>query len=77
MALADQLCDGRLVVVHEGGYAESAVPFCAHATVEAMCGVRTAVEDPYLELGQAMQVNARQAAFQRSLLDEMALSMGY
>jgi hypothetical protein len=42
-----------------------------------MCGVRTAVKDPYLELGQAMQVNARQAAFQRSLLDEMALSMGY
>ncbi len=76
MALADELCGGRLVVVHEGGYAESAVPFCAHATVETMCGVRTAVEDPYLDLGQAWQVNARQAAFQRGLIDEMAQAMG-
>lgn len=77
MAVADACCGGRLAVVHEGGYAESAVPFCAHATVETLCGVRTPVQDPYLELGQAWQVNARQAAFQRGMIDEMAQSMGY
>ena len=77
MALADQHCNGRLVIVHEGGYAESAVPFCGHAVVETLVGVDMGVEDPYLELGQAWQVNARQAAFQRGLIDEMAVALGY
>ena len=53
------------------------MPFCGHAVVEQLCGVRTAVQDPYLELGQAWQVNARQAAIQRGLIDEMAQAMGY
>lgn len=67
MALADQHCDGRLVIVHEGGY----------AVVETLVGAHMGVEDPYLELGQAWQVNARQAAFQRGLIDEMAVALGY
>jgi acetoin utilization deacetylase AcuC-like enzyme len=77
MALADRHCNGRLVVVHEGGYAESAVPFCGHAVVEAMVGADMGVTDPYLEIGQAWQVNARQAAFQRGLIDEMAVALGH
>ncbi|MEO0358302.1 MAG: class II histone deacetylase, partial [Pseudomonadota bacterium] len=28
---AARLCDGRLVLVHEGGYSEVYVPFCGHA----------------------------------------------
>jgi acetoin utilization deacetylase AcuC-like enzyme len=77
MELADVHCNGHLVVVHEGGYAESAVPFCGHAVVETLVGADMGVEDPYLELGQAWQVNARQAAFQRGLIDEMAAQFGY
>jgi acetoin utilization deacetylase AcuC-like enzyme len=65
-------CGGRLVMVHEGGYAESYVPFCGLAIVEELAGVRTAVADPMLELIQAQQPSARFAAFQRSLLDEQA-----
>jgi acetoin utilization deacetylase AcuC-like enzyme len=76
MELADKHCKGRLVIVHEGGYAESAVPFCGHAVVETLVGADTKVVDPYLELGQAWQVNARQAAFQRGLIDEMAVALG-
>lgn len=36
MGVADRFCDGRLVAVHEGGYAESAVPFCGLAIVDEM-----------------------------------------
>ncbi|MCB1745642.1 MAG: class II histone deacetylase [Gammaproteobacteria bacterium] len=72
MALADKHCDGRLVVVHEGGYAESYVPFCVHAVVEAMSGERTDVVDPMLEMFQAWQPNARFEALQREMIDEMA-----
>jgi hypothetical protein len=45
--------------------------------VETLVGADMGVQDPYLELGQAWQVNARQAAFQRGLIDEMALQFGY
>ncbi len=65
-------CGGRLVVVHEGGYSEAYVPFCGHAIVETLAGVRTQVEDPMLDLAILQQPSARFAAFQRQLIDEMA-----
>ena len=33
MAAADNLCDGRLVMAHEGGYSPSYVPFCGLAVL--------------------------------------------
>ena len=38
---ARRLCDGRLVVEHEGGYSAELVPFCGLAIVEAMSGITT------------------------------------
>lgn len=72
MALADRFCQGHLVLVHEGGYAESCVPFCAHAILEALSGETSDVEDPTLELLSAAQPNERAIALQRQLIDEMA-----
>jgi len=77
MAIADLHCQGRLVAVHEGGYAESCVPFCGHAVVEALSGERTAVVDPYLELFKLQQPGARFDAFQRQLIDEQAAAIGF
>lgn len=76
MALADEHCGGRLVVVHEGGYAEAVVPFCGHAVVETLAGVNMGVDDPLLAFTSAQQPNARFAAFQRGLIDEMATALG-
>ena len=72
MAMADALCVGRITVTHEGGYAETCVPFCGHALIEVMCGHNMGVEDPYLELFESQQPTERFAAFQRGLIDEMA-----
>jgi acetoin utilization deacetylase AcuC-like enzyme len=72
MALADALCGGRLLCVHEGGYAEAIVPFCGMAVVETLAGHRTAVEDPVLELLQAQQPPADFVAFQRARLSRQA-----
>ncbi|MFD1705639.1 class II histone deacetylase [Siminovitchia sediminis] len=47
--LADELCDGKIVACHEGGYSTAYVPFCSLAIVEEMCGHRTDVEDPFAE----------------------------
>ncbi len=43
---AAELCGGRLVMTHEGGYSEGYVPFCGHAVIETLAGVRTEVVDP-------------------------------
>ena len=57
---AAQLCGGRLVMTHEGGYSEGYVPFCGLAVMETLSGIRTKVLDPmsdHMDLwgGQALQ----------------------
>ena len=53
MGAADRLCDGRLVVEHEGGYSSAYVPFCGLAIVEQLSGLSSGVEDPMLEFIRA------------------------
>jgi acetoin utilization deacetylase AcuC-like enzyme len=72
--LADQLCSGRIVVVHEGGYAESYIPFCGHALMEALAGKHTAVEDPMLDFIRAQQPPESAMKLQRSLLEDLRAS---
>ncbi len=48
MDVAEDVCDGRLVVEHEGGYSSAYVPFCGLAVVEELAGVRSAIDDPFL-----------------------------
>ncbi len=36
MAAADDLCNGRLLACHEGGYSKSYVPYCGVATIDAL-----------------------------------------
>ena len=49
LAAAEELCDGRLVACHEGGYAPYYVPWCALAVVETFAGIRTSCKDPSLD----------------------------
>jgi len=46
--LANKYSNGRLVCLHEGGYCPVYVPFCSHAIVEELSGIKTAVEDPFI-----------------------------
>lgn len=50
MEVADELCDGRVVMTHEGGYSAMYVPYCGLAVLEEMRGIRTGVEDPWAPL---------------------------
>jgi len=45
-ALADELCDGKLVLVQEGGYAVSYAAYCLHATLEGVLSRERALSDP-------------------------------
>ena len=75
MRAADRLCDGRLAIVHEGGYAEAYLPFCGHRIMETLSGVSTEVVDPVLDFFKAQQPGERMVGFQRQLIDEMAAQL--
>jgi len=47
MDAADRLCDGKLVVCHEGGYSAVYVPFCGVAVIETLMGQETGIHDPF------------------------------
>ncbi len=72
--VADEICAGRLVVVHEGGYSESYVPFCGLALIEALSDEKTEVEDPLMVAIKIQQPEARFNALQKQILEEMGES---
>ena len=53
MGVADEACEGRLVILQEGGYAELYAPYCTLGIIESLTGFRTHVHEPqdlaYLE----------------------------
>jgi len=71
LAVARDVCGGRLVACHEGGYSPAYVPYCGLAIIEELAGLRTGLDDPLLGLlagfgGQEIQPHqeavVRQAA---------------
>lgn len=60
MDVADEVCGGRLVMCHEGGYSAITVPFFGLAVLEQLSDIRTGVVDPFQEMlgglgGHALQ----------------------
>ena len=47
MQAADELCEGRLMMNHEGGYSDFYVPLCGVGVIEELSGIKTPVIDPY------------------------------
>ena len=75
LSAADDLCGGRIVFAHEGGYSKDYVPFCGVAVVEQLCGARGAVEDSYLEECLAKGYHACQP-HQAAVVDAVAALVG-
>ncbi|GIH67387.1 class II histone deacetylase [Microbispora siamensis] len=50
MDVAEEVCEGRLVMSHEGGYSPVYVPFCGLAVLETLSGHETGVGDPFDEV---------------------------
>ena len=47
LALAEEVCEGRLVMLQEGGYSPAYVPYCTIAAVEPLLGVDLGIVDLY------------------------------
>jgi acetoin utilization deacetylase AcuC-like enzyme len=73
---AATLCQGRLVLVHEGGYSETYVPFCGQAIMEVLSGRPTEVIDPFLAFLSEQQPPPEFDALESRRLDEMAAAFG-
>ena len=71
MEAADDMCDGRLVQVHEGGYSEVYVPFCGHAVLQEMSGSDIAAPDPYAETFSQRQPSERLSRMHESFVTDL------
>ena len=62
--LAEELCAGRLVLSHEGGYSELHAPFCGLRVLEALSGASAGIEDPfdYVSEYDGQELTAHQAS---------------
>ncbi len=76
MDLAAEICGGRLVLVHEGGYSEAYVPFCGHAVMEQLSGSSTRVPDPMADTVVARQPGPRFDAFLDDWIADLATGFG-
>ena len=54
MQIASDVCRGRLLLCHEGGYSNMSVPPCGLAVIEQLSGHRTGVQDDGALLVQVM-----------------------
>ena len=73
---AAELCGGRLVLVHEGGYSEVHVPFCGHAVLEELTGSAIRAPDPMAATLEKRQPAPRFDAFAEGWIDDLARFFG-
>ncbi len=74
MCLADEVCAGKLVLVHEGGYSEVHVPFCGHSVIEQLVGSSVKVNDPLQTRISAQQPSDDFNHFIARIIDEIRVS---
>jgi acetoin utilization deacetylase AcuC-like enzyme len=71
MEAAHDLCEGRLTLVHEGGYSEVYVPFCGHGVLQELSRSAVCAPDPMAQTLAQRQPSARFDNFVSTLIDEM------
>jgi acetoin utilization deacetylase AcuC-like enzyme len=71
LSVAREVCDGRVVACHEGGYSPAYVPYCGLAILEEMSGIRTGLADPLLD-GFAAFAGQKLQPHQEAVISEAA-----
>ena len=47
MKIADEVCNGKILMTHEGGYSAATVPFFAHSVIETLAKENMGIVDPF------------------------------
>ncbi len=76
MEAAADLCDGRLMMAHEGGYSEVHVPFLGHAVLECMSGSDIHAPDPFQYKFEGQQPGERFNRYVSTIIAEMEDALG-
>jgi len=76
MDAARDLCGGKLVMAHEGGYSEVYVPFCGHAVLARMSGSDIQAPDPLADMFAARQPGPAHQAFLDDQIGQLAAFHG-
>ncbi len=71
MEVANDVCGGRLVMLHEGGYDAVTVPFYGLAVIEELSGIKTEVDDPFEPIVSALGGQELQP-HQEAVIDQAA-----
>lgn len=50
MQSADQVCGGKILMTHEGGYSAATVPFFAHTVIETLAQEDMGIKDPFQQI---------------------------
>ncbi|UGY14841.1 class II histone deacetylase [Bradyrhizobium septentrionale] len=74
-AAAKTLCNGRILMTHEGGYSEMYAPYCGLAVLEELSGIKTDIADPWEPLMAAWGGNELQP-HQAAVIDAAAALVG-
>lgn len=77
MQAADMLCNGRLVMAHEGGYSEVYVPFCGHAVLTQMSSSQISADDPYQDTFEKRQPNPHMQTVFSKIIEEYVDFFGF
>jgi len=72
--LSKDLCKGRLVLLHEGGYSAEYVPFCTHGIIEAISNIETDVKDPFIYAMEGTGYN-KINSYQQAWLDQLKIDL--
>ncbi len=75
MDLAAEICDEKLLMVHEGGYSETYVPFCGHRVLEVMSGSAITAPDPFAEVFPLRQPDARFDTYLDGVIGDMVTAL--
>ena len=70
-------CEGRLAMIHEGGYSEQHVPFMGHGVLEVLSGSEVHVQDPMEATILAKQTCGPVLAAMNAVVDDMAAALGF
>jgi acetoin utilization deacetylase AcuC-like enzyme len=73
---AETLCDGKLVMAHEGGYSEVHVPFCGHAVLQEMSGSKIDAGDALGARITGQQPSNNMQLLYRNIIDGFANEFG-
>ncbi|MFE3838640.1 class II histone deacetylase [Pseudogemmobacter sonorensis] len=74
---AEELCRGRLVLCHEGGYSEVHVPFCGHAVIAELAQSGIHAPDPLDATLQKRQPGPAFDAFAGAWIEDLARLHGF